>query len=143
MKTRPFLVYQCYANGSSVDPPGSINFTVLLDGTNSTTSVASAILWSASKGTPNSYVKGNFQAYYDAARGVGVFNTSAATEDITVLRYSKGESLYVKLDVTDVTSKNNSQAYKIYDADFKCTNAKIVLREVCPSPCNMKLTREL
>ncbi|XP_040077586.1 uncharacterized protein LOC115311034 [Ixodes scapularis] len=140
IETRPILVYQCYANGSSVDPPGTVNFTVLFDGTNSTTSVASGTLWSASKGAPNSYVRGDFQTYYDAARGVGVLTTSTATEDFTLLRSFKGESLYIKIDVT---SKNNTQAYKIYDVDFKCMNAKILLRQVCPFQCNMKLTREL
>ncbi|EEC00354.1 secreted protein, putative [Ixodes scapularis] len=140
MQTRPILIYECYANGSSVDPSDSVNITVLLDGTDPATSVASVVFWSASKGTPNSYVKSNFQTRYDAARGVGVRTNSTATEDTTVLRYFKGQSLYVKLDIP---SKNNTEGYKIYDVDFECTNAKILLREVCPFRCNMKLTREL
>ncbi|CAN7979821.1 unnamed protein product [Ixodes pacificus] len=140
METRPFLIYQCYANGSSVDPPDSVNFTALLDGTNSATSVVSVTVWSASRETPNSYVKSNFQTHYDAARGVGVRTNSTATEETTVLRYFKGKSLYVKLDIP---SKNNTEGYKIYDVDFECTNAKILLREVCPFRCNMKLTRDV
>ncbi|XP_042141979.1 uncharacterized protein LOC115311024 isoform X2 [Ixodes scapularis] len=119
MQTRPILIYECYTNGSSVDPPDSVNITVLLDGTDPATSVASVILWSASKGTPNSYVTSNFQTHYDAARGVGVRTNS------------------------NIPSKNNTEGYKIYDVDFECTNAKILLREVCPFQCNMKLTREL
>ncbi|CAN8013479.1 unnamed protein product, partial [Ixodes persulcatus] len=82
----------------------------------------------------------NFQTRYDAARGVGVRTNSTATEDITVLRYFKGKSLYVKLDIP---SENNTEGYKKYDVDFECTNAKILLLEVCPFRCNMKLTREL
>ncbi|CAN7944720.1 unnamed protein product [Ixodes pacificus] len=140
METRPILTYQCYQSGNSIDSPGSINYTILWDGTDSSTTDAIGTTWTAVNGTPNSYTRGSLTTHYDAASGVGKLETSTVQEDVIVLKPFKGEALYLKLVIT---SKDNLEVYKIYDVDFKCKNAKTLLKSVCPRPCKWKLTREI
>ncbi|XP_029831793.2 uncharacterized protein LOC115316544 [Ixodes scapularis] len=140
METRPILTYQCYQSGNSIDSPNSINYTILWDGTDSSTTGANGTTWSAVAGTPNSYTMGSLTTHYDAASGVGKLETSTVQEDVTVLQPFQGNALYLKIVIT---SKDNLEVYKIYDVDFKCKNAKTLLKRVCPQPCSWKLTREI
>ncbi|CAN7938697.1 unnamed protein product [Ixodes hexagonus] len=140
MHARPILTYQCYHNGSTIDPPGSINFTILWDGTDRDTTEAEGFMWSAKKGMPDSYTRNDFQTHYDTASGVGKLTTSTVQEDLTVLEPFKGQALYLKIVLT---SQDNTVVDKIYDVDFECRNAKKLLKKVCPDPCNLVLTREL
>lgn len=57
MQTTPILTYQCYHNGSSIDPENSINFTILWDGTKKDTPVVDGTLWYAEIGTEDQYTK--------------------------------------------------------------------------------------
>uniref|UniRef100_V5HEP2 Putative secreted protein n=1 Tax=Ixodes ricinus TaxID=34613 RepID=V5HEP2_IXORI len=59
MQERPILLYQCYHSGYTIDPPSSTNFTILFDGTNPSTAGVVGSTWSATAGTPNSYVIGS------------------------------------------------------------------------------------
>ncbi|CAN7979828.1 unnamed protein product, partial [Ixodes pacificus] len=86
------------------------------------------------------FSRGSLTTHYDAASSVGKLETSTVQEDLTVLKPFKGEALYLKIVIT---SKDNLEVYKIYDVDFKCKNAKTLLRSVCPRPCAWKLTREV
>ncbi|CAN7979819.1 unnamed protein product [Ixodes pacificus] len=140
MEERPILLYQCYHSGFSIDPPGSTNFTILFDGTNPSTTGIVGTTWSATKGTPNSYVTGSLQAYYDPTTDLAVLTTSSFEEYVTVLDPFVGKTLYIKIE--EVTNKD-TVVYKIYDSDFKCKNAKKLLKKVCPDPCDMELTREI
>ncbi|KAM7315469.1 uncharacterized protein ISCGN_005252 [Ixodes scapularis] len=126
METRPILTYQCYHSGNSIDPPGSINYTILWDGTDSRTTNAIGTTWSAVAGTPNCYTRGSLSTHYDAAGGVGKLTTSNVHEDLTVVK-----------------PNNNEEVSKIYDVDYKCKNAKKLLAKVCPDPCAWELTREV
>uniref|UniRef100_V5H437 Putative secreted protein n=1 Tax=Ixodes ricinus TaxID=34613 RepID=V5H437_IXORI len=140
METRPILTYQCYHSGNSIDPPGSINYTILWDGTDSSTTEAIGTTWSAVAGMPNSYTRGSLSTHYDAASGVGKLTTSTVQEDLTVVEPFAGKALYLKIVLT---SNNNAEVSKIYDVDYKCKNAKKLLAKVCPDPCNWELTREV
>ncbi|XP_040071523.1 uncharacterized protein LOC115311035 [Ixodes scapularis] len=140
METRPILTYQCYHSGNSIDPPGSINYTILWDGTDSSTTNAIGTTWSAVAGTPNSYTRGSLSTHYDAASGVGKLTTSTVREDLTVVEPFFGKALYLKIVLT---SNNNEEVSKIYDVDYKCKNAKKLLAKVCPDPCAWELTRDV
>ncbi|CAN7979824.1 unnamed protein product [Ixodes pacificus] len=140
METRPILTYQCYHSGNSIDPPGSINYTILWDGTDSSTTDAIGTTWSAVAGTPNSYTIGSLSTHYDAASGVGKLTTSTVKEDLTVVEPFDGKTLFLKIVLT---SPDSAEVYKIYDVDYECKNAKELLAEVCPDPCNWELTREV
>ncbi|CAN7979823.1 unnamed protein product [Ixodes pacificus] len=140
MEARPILTYQCYHSGNSIDPPGSINYTILWDGTDSSTTDAIGTTWSAEAGTPNSYTRGSLSTHYDSASGVGKLKTSSVEEDLTVVEPFVGKALYLKIVLT---SPNNAEVYKIYDVDYKCKNAKELLAQVCPNPCTWELTREV
>ncbi|XP_042148503.1 uncharacterized protein LOC121837108 [Ixodes scapularis] len=140
IKERPVLLYQCYHSGNTIDPPTSTNFTILFDGTNPSTTRAVCTTWSATKETPNSYVTGSLEAYYDPTIDLAVLTTSSIEEFFTVQEPFVGKTLYVRIE--DV-AKNETVVYKIYDTDFECTNAKKLLKKVCPDPCDMELTREI
>ncbi|XP_040077585.1 uncharacterized protein LOC120849439 [Ixodes scapularis] len=140
METRPILTYQCYHSGNSIDPPGSINYTILWDGTDSSTTGAIGTTWSAVTGTPNSYTLGSLSTHYDASSGLGKLTTSTVQEDFTVVEPFVGKALYLKIVLT---SNSNEEVSRIYDVDYKCKNAKKLLAKVCPDPCAWELTREV
>ncbi|KAM7315465.1 uncharacterized protein ISCGN_005248 [Ixodes scapularis] len=138
MQSRPILTYECYNNGSSINPANSVNLTIIWDGTSPNTTQAYGVIWSATKGTKDSYTTQLLQTYYDTARGVAVFSTDTVTEDITVGSKFEGKELFLKINV-----HGGDTVYKIYDVDFQCTNAKAFLPEACPSGCGLQLSREV
>ncbi|CAN7979829.1 unnamed protein product, partial [Ixodes pacificus] len=81
------------------------------------------------------FSRGSLTTHYDAASGVGKLETSS--------EHKKSNWLAILFCFSVITSKDNLEVYKIYDVDFKCKNAKTLLKRVCPQPCKWKLTREL
>ncbi|EEC07581.1 secreted protein, putative, partial [Ixodes scapularis] len=138
IKERPVLLYQCYHSGNTIHPPTSTNFTILFDGTNPSTTRAVCTTWSATKETPNSYVT-----------CVCMFFFYLGPQEILVrycVRLSAEGLFYTSIHVFNIAedvAKNETVVYKIYDTDFECTNAKKLLKKVCPDPCDMELTREI
>ncbi|CAN7979818.1 unnamed protein product [Ixodes pacificus] len=140
MQERPIMLYQCYHSGYTIDPPTSTNFTILFDGTNPSTTSLDGTTWSATQGTPNSYVTGSIQASYDETTDTAVLTTPTSELYFTLLEPFVGETFYIRIE--EVTKKE-TVVYKIYDTDFECKNAKKLLKKVCPDPCDLELTREI
>ncbi|XP_072141694.1 uncharacterized protein [Dermacentor andersoni] len=57
-RARPVLLYECYRTGITLEPEGTVNFTVLFDCTVATgAQQCDAIKWTAESGHPDSYQK--------------------------------------------------------------------------------------
>lgn len=139
MQTTPILTYQCYHNGSSIDPENSINFTILWDGTKKDTPVVDGTLWYAEIGTEDQYTKKSLRTHYKKQQDVGILTTGSTRETVKILEPPLNEMGYFMKIV--VTSKNNALAYKIYDLNRNCTNADAILEKYCPDGCGMTRTR--
>ncbi|XP_070381325.1 uncharacterized protein [Dermacentor albipictus] len=80
-RARPVLLYECYRTGVTLEPEGTVNFTVLFDCTVATRAQqCDAIKWTAEGGHPGSYQKSTMAYSYDEASDSVVVSSQGVSE---------------------------------------------------------------
>lgn len=140
IQTTPILLYQCYRNGTTVEPENAVNYTALFDGTSPNDTGSTGDVWFAIKGTQNKYTKLPFMARYDSKtdKVVLVAAGSSTEEQISLVADPFNGRAYFVNELYD-----GKPASKIYDVDKSCVNAAANLREACPRGCGMQQVRDI
>ncbi|CAN7942045.1 unnamed protein product [Ixodes hexagonus] len=140
IQTTPVVLYQCYRNGTTVEPENAVNYTVLFDGTSPDNADSVGDVWFALNGTENNYTKLTFTATYDSQNDTIslVPSGSSIPEIFSLLEDPFREKAYFSNELYE-----GKPASKIYDAERSCVNAAAYLREVCPKGCGMRLVRDI
>ncbi|CAN7980578.1 unnamed protein product [Ixodes pacificus] len=140
IQTTPIVLYQCYRNGTTVEPENSVNYTVLFDGTSPNDTDSKGDVWFAINGTQNSYTQLTFTAKYESQTDMIILVAAGSTteEKIHLLADPfRGKGYFVN------EMFGGKPASKIYDADKTCVNAAANLREACPDGCGMRFVRDI
>ncbi|KAL1417967.1 hypothetical protein MTO96_005954 [Rhipicephalus appendiculatus] len=123
---RPILTYECYRTDVTIEPEGTVNFTILWDGTVPSNETSQATTWYAPNGTRDQYTSGSFDYEFDIATWTIKVTTPSSEEELYQLQDAyNGLAYYWKLTIT---SDNNRVVYKIYDVDSRCGNAAALLK---------------
>ncbi|XP_077508758.1 uncharacterized protein LOC144120229 [Amblyomma americanum] len=94
----------CYRTGVTLEAESTVNFTVLWDSTGSLNGdFGNATIWTATRGSPDSTVKGSFVFRFDNAT-----SSFRSTEQ-------------------GIKRQENPVVYKLYDLDPTCGNAAALL----------------
>ncbi|XP_049512240.1 uncharacterized protein LOC125940281 [Dermacentor silvarum] len=124
----PILTYECYRTGVTIEPEGTVNFTILWDGTLPSNDGGEATTWYAINGTEDQYTTGTFSYEYDSASSTIKITNPDIEEHLHQLREAyNGLAYYWKLTIT---SDNDRVVYKVYDVDSRCGNAAALLRNM-------------
>ncbi|XP_077521178.1 uncharacterized protein LOC144132558 [Amblyomma americanum] len=127
---RPVLTYECYRTGVTLEPEGTVNFTILWDGTEPGNDKAEATMWYSPNGTVDQYASSTFVFEFDEATSTIKINSSDVEEHFIQLIEPYNDLAYY-LNIT-ITSQNNRVVYKLYDVDSSCGNAAAVRGVVDP-----------
>ncbi|XP_075529970.1 uncharacterized protein LOC142563302 [Dermacentor variabilis] len=126
---RPILTYECYRTDVTVEPEGTVNFTIFWDVTQRASNEAGkAYTWYAEKGTESNYTEGTFSYEYDSASSTIKVSNPDIQEQLYQLREAYDDlAYYWKLTIT---SDNDRVVYKLYDIDSRCGNAAALLSNI-------------
>ncbi|XP_077530066.1 uncharacterized protein LOC144142434 [Haemaphysalis longicornis] len=127
---RPILVYECYRTGVTIEPEGTVNFTLLWDRTQNSNGKGAGTTWMAQKGTPDSYSTGTFDFTYDDQSSSILLQLNDFQEQVAEL-LSPFNTFAYYFQIT-ITSQDNRVVYKIYDEDSFCGNAAALLKVADP-----------
>ncbi|XP_077529141.1 uncharacterized protein LOC144141460 [Haemaphysalis longicornis] len=127
---RPIMMYECYRTGVTIEPEGTLNFTVLWDGTDQMNDEGAGTTWMAKKGKRDIYSTGTFDFMYDDGSSSIFVQSGDIKENIVQLLPTFNDLAYY-FEIT-ITSQNNRVVYKIYDEDSSCGNAAVGLGKADP-----------
>lgn len=132
----PSMVYECYSNGTTFAPKGSVNISIFSDGTQS---------------RPNEYRATDYFASSSMASTVSRINVDCKynqRKDIVNCKYGIGKSYtfsflaaYKSNALYTSEVQNGITVYKIYDIDPSCRTAKEFYEELCQKGCDLFATR--
>ncbi|XP_002402947.3 uncharacterized protein LOC8036600 [Ixodes scapularis] len=140
IQSTPILLYQCYRNGTTVEPKDAVNYTALFDGTTPNDAASKGNVWFAMNGTEDKYTELAFTATYDSKSDmISLVASGSSTDEKIRLVESpfRGKAYFVN------EMYDGQPASKIYDVDKTCVNAAANLQEACPDGCGMRLVREV
>lgn len=133
----PVLTFQCFRNGTSFEPEGAKEATVLWDGTTHTDSKIDSTLSFRLQGKPTK-TSVVVHAEYVPDKDRVLLTAKGKKVELALLRPPyNGKAFYFK----QVDTGNNDVSYKIYDTENSCDNARALHSEVCPVGCNMVYTK--
>ncbi|XP_065282219.2 uncharacterized protein [Dermacentor albipictus] len=128
-RARPVLLYECYRTGVTLEPEGTVNFTVLFDCTVATRAQqCDAIKWTAEGGHPGSYQKSTMAYSYDEASDSVVVSSQGVSE-LFKLPIGPYNGLAYYFAIT-ITTEDDHEVYKLYDAESGCGNAAELLNQL-------------
>uniref|UniRef100_A0A0K8RAY7 Putative is4 protein n=1 Tax=Ixodes ricinus TaxID=34613 RepID=A0A0K8RAY7_IXORI len=134
----PILTYQCYRNGTSLEPEEARDVRVKWDGVGQPDVKADSVL-SYSIGESQERNTATVHAEYLPEKDRVVLTLKDTTVEVALLTFPHdGKALYFKQKPTGTTSIS----YKIYDTEKSCDNARALYHRVCPKGCNMIYTKK-
>ncbi|KAH7951358.1 hypothetical protein HPB52_008215 [Rhipicephalus sanguineus] len=129
--------YQCYRNGTTLEPPTSRNFTVLWRSADQPENEAQCVCTFVLDGGSEEQ-RIEVSAEYNEQEDYGILSGHGASAYLYQLQPPfQGEAYYFK----EVAASTGHTVFKIYDTDETCTNAKALHDQVCPEPCDLEFVR--
>uniref|UniRef100_A0A224Y8K4 Lipocalin n=1 Tax=Rhipicephalus zambeziensis TaxID=60191 RepID=A0A224Y8K4_9ACAR len=129
--------YQCYRNGTTLEPPSSRNFTVLWRSEGQRYNRAQATCTYVLEGDTEEHSI-EVSARYRRRKDYGILSGQGASAYLYQLQPPyQNESYYFKEELPS----SDVPVFKIYDTDETCTNAKALRDQVCPEPCDLEYVR--
>ncbi|XP_077511585.1 uncharacterized protein LOC144121982 [Amblyomma americanum] len=125
-RERPILFHECYRTGVTLEAESTVNFTVLWDSTGSLNGdFGNATIWTATRGSPDSTVKGSFVFRFDNATSSFRSTEPGLNEQsLSLVQPFNGFAYYFRLSIE---RQENPVVYKLYDLDPTCGNAAALL----------------
>nr|XP_037278148.1 uncharacterized protein LOC119171433 isoform X1 [Rhipicephalus microplus] len=131
--------YQCYRNGTTLEPSSSRNFTVLWRSEGQSDNEAHCTCTYVSK-RDSEEQKIEVSAKYDEQEDYGVLSGQGASAYLyQLLPLYQNQSYYFKEVVTLIGI--NYTVFKIYDTDESCMYAEALRHQVCAEPCDLEFVR--
>ncbi|KAG0421897.1 hypothetical protein HPB47_002241, partial [Ixodes persulcatus] len=121
----PVLLYQCYRNGTTIEPENSRNLTIFFDGEGKRNGIVLAYLWYADKDTNHvSRDTALLNFHIHSPTHTVTFDATGTTSEVSLVAFREFKAHYI----TEVV-RGREPVGKIYDVDLKCTNAQELYKE--------------
>ncbi|XP_077563237.1 uncharacterized protein LOC144178962 [Haemaphysalis longicornis] len=129
---RPFITYQCYRNGTSLEPASSKGMKVIwISVGENKLECHAAFSMPGVKGKTRLTVS----AEYLPDKDMAIFETNEIKEQVYLLQPPYyGEAYLFKQRII----ATGEESVKIYDTSETCENALALRQFVCPEPCNLE-----
>ncbi|KAG0421900.1 hypothetical protein HPB47_002244 [Ixodes persulcatus] len=115
----PVLLYQCYRNGTTIEPRSARNVTILFDGLGKREGSVDATILYAERGTGRVTREKAHLKYHHSTDTV-TFDTAGGREsEVVLLEFDGYKAHYIS-----ETVEGRAPVAKIYDVDIRCTNAQ-------------------
>ncbi|XP_050034555.2 uncharacterized protein [Dermacentor andersoni] len=129
--------YQCYRNGTTLEPSSSRDFTILWKGSDQSNDEAQCVCTFQLAGDSENQ-RFESSAEYESQGDYAILSGDGKQARLYQLRPPYQDEAYYFKEVAD---PDGDPAFKIYDTDETCTNAEALRNQVCPEPCDLEYVR--
>lgn len=133
----PTILYECFRNGTTIEPRGSVNVTFFFDGTESPPDEMSGDMYYSTRYPPGEIIRKPLSMRYSAQGDNTTVLLEGSKAVVRIVQLYKNG-----IQLTSEIAPFNTRARKIYDIEASCSTAKELQKQLCQKPCDLVPSRE-